>query len=168
MAQINYFTSSNVLLKSFQFKLFITQFTSRNTSSRCSQPELTSIYVTNSFSCSEVVFCRALLFRFRPGGANYESKGGAPLPRVGARSHGWDPNHKGRTPLPRVGPRSLGQDPAPQGRTPLPRVGHFQKNHCISIQNTKKRKNLYRAMPCNSKGCQLSIDINYLSFDCMV
>ena len=148
MAQINYFTSSNVLLKSFQFKLFITQFTSRNTSSRCSQPELTSIYVTNSFSCSEVVFCRALLFRFRPGGANYESKGGAPLPRVGARSHGWDPNHK--------------------GRTPFPRVGHFQNNHCISIQNTKKGKNLNRAMPRNSKRCQLSININYLSFDCMV
>ena len=56
----------------------------------------------------------------QPGGANYESKGGTPLPRVGPRSQGWDPDHK--------------------GRTPLPRVWHFQKNHCISIQNTKKGK----------------------------
>ena len=38
----------------------------------------------------------------QPGGANYESKGGTPLPRVGSRSHGWDPDHKGRTSLPRV------------------------------------------------------------------
>ena len=44
------------------------------------------------------------------GGANYESKGGTPLPRVGPRSQGWDPDHKGRTPLPRVGPRSPGYD----------------------------------------------------------
>ena len=31
------------------------------------------------------------------GGANYKSKGGTLLPRVGPHSQGWDPDHKGRT-----------------------------------------------------------------------
>ena len=77
-------------------------------------------------------------------------------------------SQSGQTTNRRVGPHSPGWDPVHMGGTSITRVGHFQKNHCISIQNTKKRKKLYRAMPCNSKGCQLSIDINYLSFDCMV
>ena len=81
--------------------------------------------------------------------------------RVGAHSPGWDPDHKGGTPitkvgpLPRVGPRSPGYDT-------------FKKFIVFRYKIQKKRKNLYRAMPCNSKECQLSIDINYLSFDCMV
>ena len=74
----------------------------------------------------------------------------------------------GQTTNLRVGPHSPGWDPDHKGRVPFPRVGHFEKNHCISIQNTKKGKNLNRAIPCNSKRCKLSIDINYSSFDCMV
>ena len=58
-----------------------------------------------------------------PGGANYKSKGGTPLPRVGPRSQGWDPDHMGGTPLTRVGPLWQGWEIAPQGRTPLVRVG---------------------------------------------
>ena len=79
-----------------------------------------------------------MLSQLEEGGANYESKG--------------------RTPLPRVGPHSHGRDPAPQGRT---LQLYFDTKY-------KKRKNLNRAMPYNSKRCKLSIDINYLSFDCMV
>ena len=66
---------------------------------------------------------------------NYLEQGGQTTNlRVGPHSPGWDPVHKGGTPITRVGPRSPGYS------TPLPRVGHFQKNHCFSIQNTKKGK----------------------------
>ena len=52
-------------------------------------------------SCELFILSLLILWRMA-GGANYEFEGGTPIPKVGPRSQGWDPDHMGGTLLPRV------------------------------------------------------------------